>query len=125
MVRNVKENGLGQYSYQLRAHVLAQFHDIGSSINETIHHINCNSNVGALANQIFAICPSYEETWICEKGCLDNTVSYASYSLSIDDIFMDFENIITKCHQNSSKNTICQNQCDGLRRVNKIVGRYF
>ena len=66
MIEDTLNKGLRSYTYVMRAELLAKIFKVQqSTLIDKLHYINCNANVGWLAQKLFKELPSIREKSEC------------------------------------------------------------
>lgn len=111
---DILKKGIGSYTYKLRAEILIPiFLSQELNFGECIQ-IDCATNVGSLANNLFKTTPSFEEISICDLGCPPRTKTLPVAQIDCNLLKQDdFYNVITNNVILTGKSKCCQKNCPG------------
>ncbi|XP_039304624.1 uncharacterized protein LOC120357653 [Solenopsis invicta] len=99
MALDILEKGIRAYTYKLRAQILLPFSKPRNVQCGNCIQVDCQTNVGYLASQLFRNSPSFEENSICDKGC-----PVRSKSLPVSQI--DYNHLLQADNYNIIKNNV-------------------
>ena len=114
MATDILNKGIRAHTYKLRVQILKPIFDSQNSEDENCVQINCQTNVGYLANTLFKNTPSFEEVSSCEMGCSARVKKLPVAQINYEWMCQtDFYNIIIKNVILSGKRKCCQEDCPG------------
>jgi hypothetical protein len=94
MAMDILEKGIRAYTYKLRAQILLPISKSRDVQCGNCIQVDCETNVGYLASQLFKNNPSFEENSICDKGCPVRSKSLPVSQIDYNHLFQDNYNII-------------------------------
>ena len=84
--------------------------------------MECEDNIGSLANKLFHNLPSFIETSQFENGCPPMVKKFVIHAIVRSDLANSQKNIIEKC-VNICHDTIClQSNCNGKEKTSLSIG---
>lgn len=117
MAISILDKGIRAHTYKLRAQILKPIfmsQDVEEKYENCIQ-IDCQTNVGYLANMLFKNTPSFEEISICSMGCPERTKKLPVAQIDNNLIQQkDFYNIINDNIILTGKRKCCQKDCSGF-----------
>jgi len=97
MAIDILEKGIRAYTYKLRAQILLPISNRDVQCGNCIQ-VNCQTNVGHLASQLFKNSPSFEEKSVCDEGCSARWKSLPVSQIDYNYLLQgDIYNIIKQC----------------------------
>ncbi|EZA53598.1 hypothetical protein X777_06927 [Ooceraea biroi] len=115
MAIDILDKGITACSYKQRAQILISIFADKSLRFEDCIQINCETNVGSLANIIFKNNPSFEEISVCNMGCPSQTQKLPAAQIDFNLLLQDdFYNIIENNIVLKGKKKCCQIGCSGF-----------
>lgn len=94
LAMDILEKGIRAHTYKLRAQILLSIFKSQDVQCGNCIQVDCQTNVGYLASQLFKNSPSFEENSMCEKGCPARWKSLPVSQIDYNYLQGDFYNII-------------------------------